>query len=141
MSQQMGYKGLLYYGAAGNQASALLENTRDIQYATEPTVGNTTIRGAGTSVPIESGEAVSLKATLTWTMIHDTADTSLVALLAAAATGAAVALRFIRSTGLLGLDADCVVKATQGAPLAGEETIDFEVVSLSRATRAPLLNS
>lgn len=141
MADIMGYQAKLYYGAAGSQASTLLENTRDIKYDTTPAVGSTLRRGDGSSVPIKTGEAVTLEVSLTWTMIHDTTDTSLVALLAAAATGAAVALRFIRSSGLLGLDADCVIKASQGAPIEGEETIDFELVALSRASRTPLLNA
>jgi len=50
-------------------------------------------------------------------------------------------LRFISYSGMIGLDADCVIKITQGAPLKGEQTADIEVVALSASLREPLLNS
>jgi hypothetical protein len=74
-------------------------------------------------------------------MIVDSNDGALVAFRAAAATGNPIALRFIPYTGSTGLDADCVIKITQGAPLKGEATADIEVVALSASEREPVLNS
>lgn len=141
MAKKMGYQGLLYYGVKGSTASTLLSNRVDASFDLDVETGSTTSAGDGTTVPINTGEATALTGKVTFNMIHDTADTALVALIAAAATGNPVALRFIRSTGLLGLDADCVIKVTQGAPLKGEQTIDIEVVALSASSRTPLLNA
>ncbi len=141
MAKKMGYQGLLYYGAKGGTASTLLSKRVDASYDMDVETGSTTSAGNGIDVPINTGEATALTGKVTFNMIHETTDTALVSLIAAAATGNPVALRFIRSTGLLGLDADCVIKCTQGAPLKGEETIDIEVVALSNSLREPLLNA
>jgi len=141
MAKRMGYQGLLYHGTAGSSAATLLTKRVDASYDIDVEVGSTTSAGSGTAVPINTGEATALTGKITFNMIHETSDASLVALIAAAATGAAIALRFIRSTGLLGLDADCIIKVTQGAPLKSEQTIDIEVVALSNSLREPLLNA
>jgi hypothetical protein len=141
MAKKMGYQGLLYYGTKGSTAATLLSKRVDASYDIDVETGSTTSAGDGTAVPINTGEATALTGKITFNMIHETTDSALVALIAAAATGNPVALRFIRSTGLLGLDADCVIKVTQGSPLKGEQTIDIEVVALSNSLREPLLNS
>ena len=141
MSKTMGYKGLIYQGTKGSIATNQILNCVDVSYETSVGTGSTTSRGDGSSVPIETGEAVSLSAKLTFNMIVDTEDTILVALRAAATTGDPVALRYVRSTGKTGLDADCVISQKQGAPLNGEQTVDFTVEKLSASLRAPTLNS
>tara|TARA_R110000868_G_scaffold281099_1_gene541488 strand:- start:680 stop:1105 length:426 start_codon:yes stop_codon:yes gene_type:complete len=141
MPKKMGYQGLLYQGTAGSTAATQITKRVDASFDIDVETGSTTSAGDGTAVPINTGEATALTGKVTFNMIHDTSDTSLVALIAAAATGAPIALRFIRSTGLLGLDADCVIKVTQGSPLKGEQTIDIEVVALSNSLREPLLNA
>ena len=141
MSKTMGYQGLIYHGTAGSTAATQILNCTDVNYENSVSTGSTTARGDGASVPIETGEATSLSGKLSFNMIVDSTDSSLVALLAAARTGAAIALRYIRSSGLLGLDADCILSCKEGAPLNGEQTIDFNVESLSASSRAPLLNS
>lgn len=137
----MGYEGLIYHGTKGSTATTQILNCRDVDYEVNPTTGSTKRRGDGSSVPIKTGEATGLEAKLTFNMIVEDGDTSLVALLAAARTGEPIALRYIRETGLLGLDADCIISAKEGAPLDGEQTIDFSVVDLSRSSRDPLLNA
>lgn len=141
MADTMGYEGLLYEGAAGSQASTQITNATDVDYEVGVQTGSTTVRGNGSSVPIETGEATQLSGKLTFTMIMNTSDSSLVALLAAAATGAPRALRYIRSSGLLGLDADCILSAKQGSPLNGEGTVEFTVEKLSKSSRTPVLNA
>jgi|TARA_Y100000310_G_C20640368_1_gene793558 hypothetical protein len=141
MAKTMGYEGLIYYGVKGAQAATQILNCVDVSYENGVETGSTTSRGDGSSVPIETGEATLLNAKLTFNMIVDDGDAVLVALLAAARTGNAVALRYIRSSGLLGLDADCVISAKEGAPLKGEQTVDFTVEKLSASDRTPLLNS
>jgi hypothetical protein len=140
-TKKMGYEAKLYYGAAGSTASTLITNSRDIKYDTNPVSGDTTTRGSGASPPIRTGRAVALEASLTWSMVNKSDDATLTALLAAARTGAAVALRYIPHTGSTGLDADCIISVSNGAPLGGESTFDFAVVAMDDSDRAPLLNS
>lgn len=141
MADLMGYQGLIYHGTKGSTAATQILNCTDVSYEISVSTGSTTVRGTGASVPIETGEAVALAGKITFTMIANSTDTSLVTLLAASATGDPVALRYIRATGLLGLDADCIISAKQGAPLNGEQTVDFTVEKLSKSLRTPVLNA
>jgi hypothetical protein len=141
MAKKMGYQGLLYYGTKGATAATQVLNRVDASFDIDVETGSTTSAGDGNSVPINTGEAVALTGKVTFNMIVDSNDTAIVAMAAAASTGNPIALRFIRATGATGLDADCVIKMTQGAPLKGEQTIDIEVVALSASLRAPLLNA
>lgn len=138
---KMGYEALLYYGAAGSTAATAVTNSRDIKYDNTPVVGDTTVRGDGSAPPKKTGRTVALEASLTWTMVNKSDDTTLTALLAAARTGATVALRCIPHSGSTGLDADAVISVSNGLPLAGESTFDFSVVAFNDDTRAPLYNS
>lgn len=140
-AKKMGYQGLLYRGTAGSTASNQLTNARDIKYAMTPKVGNTTVRGDGSSVPIETGEAVSIAITLTWSMVYKTDDTQLTALRAAAATGAAVAIKYLPASGGTGFDGDVIISCDNGAPLNGEQTFDFAVVAITDSSRTPSLNA
>ena len=140
MPKKMGYQGLLYHDTKGSTAATQITKRVDCSYDTDVEVGSTTSAGDGSAVPINTGEATALTAKLTFNMIVDSADTSLTALVAASRTGNPIALRFIPFTGSTGLDADCVIKVTNGAPLKGEQTWDIEVVALSNSLREPLLN-
>ena len=140
MAKVMGYKGLLYYGTKGSTAATLIEARVDVDYEVSVETGSTTAAGDGTSVPINTGEATALTGKITFNMVVDDDSTAIVALMAAAATGDPIALKFIRATGKLGFDADCVISAKQGAPLKGEATIDFSVETLSASLRDPVLN-
>lgn len=140
MAKVMGYQGLLYYGTKGSSASTQITGRVDVSYETSVETGSTTSAGDGSSVPIQTGEAVSLNGRITFNMIVADDDAAIVALLAAANTGNPIALKYIRASGLLGFDADCVISATQGSPLGGEATIDFAVEALSASDRAPVLN-
>jgi len=141
MAKKMGYQGLLFYGTKGSTAATAVLRRVDASYDTDVEVGSTTSAGDGSTVPINTGEATALTGQITFNMIVDSNDTALVAFRAAAATGNPIALRFIPFTGSTGLDADCVIKITQGSPLKGEQTADIEVVALSASLREPLLNA
>lgn len=140
MAKKMGYQGRLFYGTKGSTAATAVLKRVDASYDIDVETGSTTSAGDGTAVPINTGEATALTGTVTFNMIVDSNDAALVAMRAAAATGVPIALRFQAYTGTTGLDADCVIKITQGAPLAGEQTADIEVVALSASDREPLLN-
>lgn len=141
MAKKMGYQGLLYYGTKGSTAATQITKRVDASFDIDVETGSTTSAGDGSTVPLNTGEATALTGKVTFNMIRESTDTAITALLAAAATGNPIALRFISFTGTTGLDADCVIKVTQGAPLKGEQTVDIEVVALSASLREPLLNS
>lgn len=140
MAKKMGYQGQLFYGTKGSTAATRVLKRVDCSMDLDVEVGSTTSAGDGSAVPINTGEATALTGTITFNMIIDDNDAALVAMKAAAATGNPIALRFIAYTGTTGMDADCVIKITQGAPLKGEATADIEVVALSSSDREPLLN-
>jgi hypothetical protein len=141
MAKKMGYQGLLYYGTKGSTAATQVLQRVDATYEIDVETGSTTAAGDGTTVPINTGEATALTGNITFNMIVDSNDAALVAFRAAAATGNPIALRFVPFTGSTGLDADCVIKISQGAPLKGEQTADIEVVAMSASLRAPVLNA
>jgi hypothetical protein len=141
MAKKMGYQGLLYYGTKGSTAATQVLQRVDATYDIDVETGSTTSAGNGSSVPINTGEATALTGQITFNMIVDSNDAALVAMRAAAATGDPIALRFVAFSGSTGLNADCVIKITQGAPLKGEQTADIEVVALSASLREPVLNA
>jgi len=141
MAKKMGYQGLLYYGTKGSTAATQVLKRVDATYDIDVETGSTTSAGDGTAVPINTGEATALTGQVTFNMIVDSNDAALVAMRAAAATGNPIALRFVAFSGATGMDADCVIKITQGAPLKGEQTADIEVVALSASLREPVLNA
>lgn len=141
MAKTMGYQGLLYYGTKGSTAATQITARVDVNYETAVETGSTTSAGDGSSVPINTGEATALSGKISFNMIVADDDSAVVALQAAAATGDPIALRYIRSTGKLGFDADCIISTKQGAPLKGEATMDVTVEELSASLRDPNLNS
>jgi hypothetical protein len=135
-----GYEGILYYGAAGSTGSEQVTNCEDLNYDTEPERVETTVRGAGTSPPIVTSKVVALKPTITWSMLLKTGDTTLTALLAAARTGAAVALRTKSYSSGLGFDGDCTLGVTHEMTLKGQSKFNFTAEATDDEGRAPQLN-
>jgi hypothetical protein len=140
MTKVMGYQGVLLYGVKGSAATNRVLKRVDCEYGVQPQVGSTTSAGDGFSVPITTGEATQLTASMSFTMIRESNDAALLALEAASRTGNPIALAFSAFNGGLGIDADCVIQLTSGAPLAGEATVNIEVVALSASLREPKLN-
>ena len=139
MATKMGYEGILYIGTAGSTASSQVLNCVDLDYDVQPGRGDTTVRGDGTSPPIETSRVTSLKSTITWKMLNKTTDTFLTAMVAAARTGAAVAIRTKSYSSGLGYDGDCTLSVKNGAPLKGEQTFEFTAEATDEL-RAVLLN-
>jgi hypothetical protein len=83
---------------------------------------------------------VALKPTITWSMLLKTGDTTLTALLAAARTGAAVALRTKSYTSGLGFDGDCTLGVTHEMTLKGQSKFNFTAEATDDEGRAPQLN-
>src|ERR1700722_9433220 len=89
---KMGFEGQIFYGTAGATGATQITNATDVSYDLDPSKGDTTVRGTGTVVPIETDSVVSMKGSIEWTMINDITDTVLQALLTAAAGGGGRAL-------------------------------------------------
>ena len=140
MGKVMGYQGGLFYGVKGSTAATRINARVDVNYDLGVETGSTTQAGDGLSVPINTGDATSLTPKITFNMIVADDDSAILALQAAAATGNPIALRYIRATGLLGFDCDCVISTKQGSPLKSEATMDVSVESVSASLRQPILN-
>lgn len=138
---RMGYEGQLFYGTAGSTAGTLVTNCVDLDYDTSVTRGNTTVRGAGTSPPVGTSRVTGIKPMLTWKMLNKPADATLAALIAAARTGAAVALRTKSYSAGTGFDGDVTLEVKNGMPLDGEQTFEFSAEATDDEGRAPLLNA
>ena len=138
---RMGYEGQLLYGTAGSTAATLVTNCVDLDYDTAAEKAPTTVRGAGTTPPIETERVTSIKPTITWKMLNKPADTTLSALVAAARTGAAVALRTKSYSAGTGYDGDCTLSVKNGMTLKGEASFDFTATATDDEGRAPLLNA
>jgi hypothetical protein len=122
---KMGFEGQIFYGAAGSTATTQITNATDINFPIDQETGNTTVRGDGSSIPIETMSVTCLKGTIEFSMIFDTADTTLAALMTAAAAGSGVALRLKDYASGKGPDADYILKVENGMPLKGEQTKKF----------------
>ena len=140
MATNMGYSGILYYGSSGSTASTQVTNCVDLDYSIDVERGDTTVRGDGSVPPIMTSRVTARKVTITWKMLDKTTDTTLTALRAAAATGAAVALRTKNYSSGTGFDGDCTISCKNGMPLKGEATFEFSAEPTDES-RTPLLNS
>lgn len=123
--KKMGFEGKIYYGVVGSTGSTEITNSRDITESFDTGDGDTTVRGAGTSPPIETSRVVSRKYGIEWQMTYKSDDTTLLALIAAAVAGNPVAIRTKAFTSGLGYDGDMNIKYKHGKPLKGEQTLDF----------------
>lgn len=135
----MGYQSLLYYGTAGSTAATQITNCRDVKYSIGNKKAPTTVKGSGSSPPIEVERVVGLTASITWQMMDRASDTTLTALLAAAAGGTVVALRTLPHSGGTGYDGDVTVSCEIGQPYQGENTYDFTATP-NDDNRTPSLN-
>ena len=140
MAKTMGYEGLLYYGTKGSTAGTQITARRDVTHDTSVEIGETSEAGDGSAVPIVTGEAAARTPSINFSLIISDDSAAVVALQAAAATGDPIALRYIRSTGKLGFDCDCVISTSQGSPYKGEATMDVTVEAVSASLRTPILN-
>lgn len=136
-----GYKGILYYGTAGSTASTQVTNCVDLNYDTGLTKVSTMTRGDGSGPPTNYEEPVSRNATITWSMLQKTGDSTLTALLAAARVGdVAVALRTRSYSSGTGFDGDCTVSVTHDMTLSGQSIYNFTATPTDR-NRAASLNA
>ena len=126
---RMGYEAQLFLGTAGSTPTAQMTNCIDLDYNMDPDMGDTSTRGDGTSVPVATEKVTGLKPEITFKALNRPADTILVAMLAAAFSGAAMAARTKSYSSGKGYDGDVNVKVKQGTPLKGEATWEFTLTA------------
>ena len=137
---KMGFEGQILFSATpGATATTLLENVKDANYNLEVEKGNTTVRGDGTEPPIETEDVTIRKVTIDFTMIKDTTDTALEALLTALYAGTGVAIRMKDYSAGKGFDGDCTGTVGRGKPLNGEQTLQINLTPCRSYGRAPQL--
>lgn len=136
---KMGFEGLLYYGVAGSTAATQITNARDITIGYTLEKGDTTVRGDGSGPVVNGARVTAIDHTLSFQCVNKADDTTLTALLTAAAAGTPVALRGIDYTAGKGPDMDYILEVSKGQPYKGEQTIDFTCTPTDEATRVPAL--
>jgi hypothetical protein len=127
----MGYTSQLFYGTAGSTANNRITNCKDLNFPIEHSYGDTTIRGDGSTVPIQTEKIVSRRPTITWTMQEEPNDTALVALRAVCISATPVCSLVVKERNSAGAeiticDGDFNIKVTQKSPLGGSKEYDFE---------------
>lgn len=141
MSDEMGFEQRLFIGTAGTTAATQVSNARDADYDLTPEKGPTTVRGTGAAKPITTENVTALGVNITWSMQNDPADTELATLIAAAITGAAIALllktKFTTDDTIF--DGDVTIAKKWNAPLSGEGSYDFVATPTKSAGRSPTL--
>jgi len=138
----MGYQAKLYHGTAGSTAATQILRAKDVEL--DPTVdyGETTDRGAGSTVPRKDRSPVAQDVKITWSMNAKESDSSLTALLAAAtnSTPTPVAIKYVNALTATLFDGDCYLKAKDGSPLGGAVSYDFEAIPTTDGGRDWTLN-
>jgi hypothetical protein len=139
MSEEMGFEQKLYIGTAGTTAATQVTNATDVDYDLQPEKGSTTGRGTGATVPIKTERVTQLGATVNWKMLNDPADAVLILMIAAAKTGAPLALKVTTKSGAVLFDGDCTLSKKHSGPLSGESMYDFTGTPTKEAGRQPIL--
>lgn len=138
-----GYTITMFHGVAGATAATQILRGRDMSLDASVEYADTTDRGDGSSIPKEDNEPVKIGVKITWSMTVKEGDTVLTTLLACAThklpASRLRAIKYVNPvTGTL-FDGDCYLKATDGAPLGGAATYDFEAVPTTAGGRDWLL--
>lgn len=125
--KRAGWERILYRGTAGSTAATqVTPNVTDVDLGGGSEFNTTTTRGDGSALPKITEQVVALKAEPKFTMIYKDGDAHMVAFLAAARTGAAVALKIVRySGGETEFDGDCYLEYSAPGPLSGGMEVEF----------------
>ena len=139
---RMGYERQLFIGTAGSAAATQLTNVVDINHDIELQYGDTTVRGLSTSLPIGTQKPTRRTPSITWSMRDQPNDAQLVTLRAAAKAGTAISIVIKEynsaSVATTIFDGDVNVKVSEGHPLDGEGSFDFEASATRDAGRDPV---
>lgn len=140
--KRQGYESKIYRGPAGTTAPTQITNATDIECDIATDYGETTVRGAGTTVPRKDRGPVAQDCKITFKMQVKDSDASLIALLAAATNNVPTPLAIKYENPVTGVffDGDCYLKAKDNSPLGGSATYDFEALPTSDGGREWTLN-
>lgn len=138
-NQKMGFEGILYIGTAGTTGSNQVTNATDLDFNFSPDKGPTTVRGTSSAPPVKTESVTAIGVQIEWTMVYDTTDTNLTAMMTAAAGGSAIAVRMKDYASGKGPDCDCTLAVENGMPLGGEQTKKFTATPTRDAGRTPQL--
>ena len=128
MAIRMGFEGILKVGAATVQADTAVTDAKDITLTFDLERGDTTVRGASTTVPFKTELATLQSVTIEWTMLYNNDAEPFEEIRTAVETGAALAVYLIPETGGEGPDFDATISAAWPMPLNGEQSVTFTAV-------------
>jgi hypothetical protein len=133
---EQGYQKKLYVGTIGSTAGNLWEQVTDIDHKLTPKKGSQTRRGTSSAPPLMYEAVTQREFEASWTVLNGTtADSNLVAVLAAIMSGDAFALKIVDADGTVRFDGDVISPAECAAPLDKEGTYKFTATP-SYVTRA-----
>jgi len=121
-----GWERMIYAGAAGGAASTLLEHAVDVNLNKTTEVTETTDRGDGTEIPINTEQVVARGCEVTFSTRYYDSDATVIDLIAAAETGEPRALKVLRANGgTQEVDADFNLSYDSPGGLKDGMLIDF----------------
>lgn len=94
-----GWQRMIYAGAAGGAASTLLEHAVDVNVNKPTETTETTDRGDGTEIPINTQQVVARGCEVSFTTRYYDSDAAVADLIAAAEEGEPRALKVLRANG------------------------------------------
>lgn len=139
-NKRMGYEGIVYYGAAGVTAATQLLNVRDFNEDGTNSRGNTTVRGDSSGPPADTESVTKRVKNIEVTVVFDSTDASVIAMINHANAGTAFALRSKSHASGTGFDGDVTAEVSRPYPLEGEQVVTFQCHPSLDGARAPLFN-
>lgn len=135
---KMAFEGQLFYGVAGATAATQITTAREKSIKNDPEKAETTAGGDGLAPPVVSERVTAITHQVEFTMVNRANDTTLQALLGAAAAGTPVALRGKDHAAGKGPDMDYILAVENGQPWKGEQTYKFTASPTDEADRIPI---
>jgi len=137
-----GWERILYKDAAGATAATIVDHVVDCDVNKNAVRTETTDRGDGTAVPIETHQVVARQCEVTFTMRYYDSDAKIADLIAAAETGEDRAIKVVRrSGGLTEVDADMNLSYTSPGKLKDGMLVEFTAQLSQDSGRAPVIVS
>lgn len=128
-AKRRGFEKLLYYGVAGSTAATQVINATDVDHKVGTEKADVTVRGSS-GVPQKGQRVTQLAPEVSWKMMVDTTDSTLLALLSAADQGTPVALKVMNASGQQTLlDGDFILEHDYSGPLAGAQEVSFTALN------------
>lgn len=129
---------LLYTATAGTKAVTPFLLAKDIDVDITFTRGDTTVRGDGTAIPKQTQINTQQIASITFVMEYDDGDAGVAAFMAAARTGAAIAVLtkiYVGDAYADEFDGDVTVDVSHPGPLAGVQEVTVTCVPTKEGGR------